>query len=107
MHSYRHGKSIKDIFLVAVDTVVTCLDKRDVVCAAFLDIRKAFDSLDHCTLFHRLSDLGVYHCVKCQNWQRMRGGIPQSSALEPLLFLVCMYEHFTINYYCWYTSAIC
>ena len=27
--------------------------------AAFLDLRKAFDSLEHCLLLHRLQDLGV------------------------------------------------
>ena len=31
----------------------------DSVCAAFLDLRKAFDSLDHCLLLKRLFDLGV------------------------------------------------
>ena len=31
------------------------------VCAAFLDIRKAFDSLDHVTLLQRLQELGVHN----------------------------------------------
>ena len=57
--AYNHGRSTEDILLVAVDTIVTYLDKGDAVCAAFLDILKAFDSLDHCTLLCRLSDLGV------------------------------------------------
>ena len=60
--SYKVGKSTEDILLVAADSTVTCLDKGYVVCAAFVDIRKAYDSLDHCVLLHRLSDLGV-SCV--------------------------------------------
>ena len=36
-----------DILLVAVDRIVHLLDKGEAVCAAFLDLRKAFGSLDH------------------------------------------------------------
>ena len=100
--AYRHGRSTEDILSVAIDTIVTCLDKGDAVCAAFLDLRKAFDSLDHYTLLCRLSNLGVsyaalrwfkhyltarHHRVKCQNqfssWQILKGGIPKG---VPLLF---------------------
>ena len=62
------------------------------VCAAFLDTRKASDSLDHVTLLQRLQELGVhntelrwfqnylsdrYQRVKCGNlfsdWGAVRG----------------------------------
>jgi len=45
--AYHCGKSTEDIRLVAVDFIVQCLDDGKVVCASFLDFRKAFYSLDH------------------------------------------------------------
>ena len=54
--AYRCGKSTEDILLLAV----TSLDKGSVVCTAFIDLRKAFDSLDHYLLSQRISELGVH-----------------------------------------------
>ena len=59
--AYRCGKSTEDILLLAVYYIATLLDKGSVVCAAFIDLRKAFDSLNHCLLLQRISELGV-HC---------------------------------------------
>ena len=39
--------------------IVASLDEGKAVCAAFLDLHKAFDSLDHCLLLERISNLGV------------------------------------------------
>ena len=56
--AYLSGRSTKQILLFAVDTIVNALDHCQVVCAAFLDLRKAFDSLDHVTLLERFSAMG-------------------------------------------------
>ena len=47
----------------AVDHIATLLDKGSVVCATFIDLRKAFDSLDHYLLLQRISKLGVHYEV--------------------------------------------
>ena len=45
--AYRHGRSTDHILLYAVDTITQAFDVGNSVYAAFLDLRKAFDSLDH------------------------------------------------------------
>ena len=59
MHAYRHGRSTDQILLYAVDKIVQAVGNS--VCAAFLDLRKAFDSLDHHLLLNRLFSLGVIY----------------------------------------------
>ena len=61
--AYRMGKSTEDILLLAVDNIVNSLDSEGAVCVAFLDFRKAFDSLDHCILLQRLYDVNVSSSV--------------------------------------------
>jgi len=61
--AYHSGRSTEDILLLAVDQIATSLNKGGVVCAAFIDLRKAFDSLDHCLLLQRVSELGVHSTV--------------------------------------------
>ena len=41
--AYRHGRSAAQILLYAVDKIVQAVDSGNFVCAAFLDLRKAFD----------------------------------------------------------------
>ena len=57
--AYHHGRSADQILLYATDMIVQAIDAGKYVCATFLDLRKAFDSLDHHLLLERLFELGV------------------------------------------------
>ena len=57
--AYCRGKSTEQLLLVAVDYITQALDDRSIACVAFLDLQKAFDSLDHHILLRRLNQLGV------------------------------------------------
>jgi len=57
--AYRHGRSSDHILLYAVNTITKQLHQKKIVCCAFLDLQKAFDSLDHVMLFQRLANVGV------------------------------------------------
>ena len=57
--AYRHGRSKDHILLYAVDNITKALDVGNSVCAAFLDLRKAFVSLNNHVLLQCLINLGV------------------------------------------------
>ena len=64
--AFRRGKSTEDISLVAFDYIINFLDsgQAEAICAAFLDLRKAYNSLDHCVLLQRLKELNISSGVK-------------------------------------------
>jgi len=110
--AYWSGRSSEQILLFAVDTIVDtivhALDQSLVVSAAFLDLRKAFDSLDHVILLERLHKLGVcdielkwfqnylsdhFQWVKCgatfSDWGLLGGYSPREHTWSTFILELC------------------
>ena len=90
-----------------LDKVINSLSKKDHIIALFMDLSKAFDTIDHNILLHKLYNYGIRGIVwswinsYLSNRQQyvsiddvnspishINCGVPQGSILGPLLFLI-------------------
>ena len=93
------------------------MDNGNLSAVVFLDIRKAFDTVDHTILLQKLNCYGIqgdsvkilgsYLTNRMQCWsvnghisplEIIKCGVPQGSILGPFLFIVYMYDlHKSVN----------
>ena len=104
---FRLKRSTSTVLIAFTDEILESMDKGCVTGAVFLDLRKAFDTVDHLLLISKRTSLGV--AGKSLEWFRsylsgrvqqticdnvlsppakITMGVPQGSILGPLLFLV-------------------
>ena len=104
---FRSGHSTTHALIYLTEQVRKALDSNCFSCGVFVDLQKAFDTVDHEILLHKLSHYGVRGIEN--NWFKsylsnrkqyvsinganstevnVHYGVPQGSVLGPLLFLI-------------------
>ena len=110
-YGFRESHCVEHALLDIVDNLKTNKDGKLFSCGIFVDLKKAFDTVDHGILLHKLDHFGMRGIVN--NWFRIRShlsgrcqttqaggkiskkekvvrGVPQGSVLGSLLFLLCI-----------------
>ena len=106
-YGFRKQRSTEHAILDIVNKIQSNMDKGMFSCGVFIDLQKAFDTVNHSILLHKLSHYGIrgivndwfssYLSNRIQTTQvgphvsRKEStlcGVPQGSVLGPLLFLI-------------------
>jgi len=101
----NHGTNLA--LIEVIDSIHKSLDSCKIVCGVFLDLQKAFDTVQYDILLNKLSNYGIrgveHKCFHSYLYQRCQYtvigtvnsstafvscGIPQGSVLGPMLFLI-------------------
>ena len=106
-YGFRKAHATQHAILDIVSTIQQNMDKRLFSCGVFIDLKKAFDTVDHKILLHKLDHYGFHGVINKWFSSYLEGqtqttqissyiskrknttcGVPQGSVLGPFLFLI-------------------
>ena len=106
-YGFSQKNSPQQAIITLVDKITTSIDKGDIIISVFLDLKIAFDTVDHHILLKMLYVYGIRgHIIKWfesylydrsqyviynkeySKTHHIKCGVPQGSILGPLLFII-------------------
>lgn len=106
-YGFRQGRSTSLALIDLIEEIIKCIERKKYVFGLFIDLQKAFDTIDHNILMNKMEKYGIRGFS--QNWLRsyledrqqfvhinqhksslknILCGVPQGSILGPTLFLL-------------------
>ena len=106
-HGFIQGKSTTSAILSFTDNIMKCFDEKNYTIGVFLDFTKAFETVNHDILLHKLEHIGIRNVSlswfksylnarkqfvsyndKNSSLQELSYSVPQGSILGPQLFII-------------------